>query len=132
MPPRPVSSLAQFLTQGFWPRNLVSCLSCPCSWIEKSGEQLRLGRKADSQCKWSRPPPCPPLNPTQRLKALLCNISSKITLAFKVSRAVEKKKILWDLRETAQLQGVYITTLLPSTSYGLTFYFSTQWRDPEA
>lgn len=107
-----------------WPRNPLSCLSCPCSWIQKSGEQPRLWRKAESRCSGAAPPPCPPLTPTQRLKVLFCNISSKITLAFKVGRAVEKKKISWDLREMAQLQGVYIATLLPSTSYGLTFYFS--------
>lgn len=68
MPPRPVSSLAQFLTRGFWPRNLVSCLSSPCSWIEKSGEQLALSFRGrlNSNANGADPPSCPPLTPTQR------------------------------------------------------------------
>lgn len=133
MPPRPVSSLAQFLTRGFWPRNRVSCLSCPCSWIEKSGEQPHLWRKTESQCKWSRPTSLSSTHPHPKVLVLFCNISSKITLAFKVSRAVEKKKISWDLeRELAQLRGVYICHSVATNKLWPHLLFSAQWRDPEA
>lgn len=135
MPPRPVSSLAQFLTRGFWPRNLVSCLSSPCSWIEKSGEQLRslIQRKTESQCKWSRPTFLSSPHPHPKVLVLFCNISSKITLAFKVSRALEKKKISWDPeRALAQLRGVYICHSVATNKLWPHLLFSAHWRDPEA
>lgn len=102
----------------------MSCLSCPCSWVEKSGEQPHLWRRLNPSASGADPPPCPPLTPTQRLEVLFCNISSKITLAFKVGSSGEKESLVGAEREAAQPRGAYLATLLPSTSYGLTFYFS--------
>lgn len=94
---------------GFWPRNPGSC---PNNWVEKFGEQQWVWRKVKSKCKESKlislssPHPHPS---SKGLKVLFCNVFSKITLAFKVSRAVETKKTSWDPeREMAQLKGICV------------------------
>lgn len=127
MSSRPVSEI-----RGFWPWNLGSC---PNNWIEKFGDQQWIGRKAKSKCKQSKlislssPHPTPSL---KALKLLFCNITSKITLAFKVSSAVEKKKTSWDPeRGMAQLKGIYICHCVAINKLWPHLLFSVQLLDPE-